>query len=255
MFTIDNEYNEKVIFLEFEYNFEKLSDSIEICVTKDHKFGTDAFLLSDFAGVQRNHKAADFGTGCGIIAMLWFRFGEGPKEAYCIDIQEKAIEQLNITIEKSQLEDRITAVHGDLKDIKKLVPCEYFDVITCNPPYKANKAGIISEMPSEKIARHETMCNIDDVCRAAATALKFGGRLCICQRPERLADVLEAMRRNRVEPKRVRFVQQKGDTAPWLFLVEGKKGSKSFMKVEKPLIMKDGEGYSEEVLKIYGKIR
>ncbi|MDD4378257.1 MAG: methyltransferase domain-containing protein [Eubacteriales bacterium] len=244
-----------MIFLDFEYSFEKLSDTIDICVTKDHKFGTDAFLLSDFAGVQKNHKAVDFGTGCGIIAMLWFRFGSGPKEAYCVDIQEKAIEQLKITIEHCKLQDRVTPVLGDIKDIKQLLPAEYFDVVTCNPPYKANKAGIISEMPSEKIARHETMCNIDDVCKAACRVLKFGGRLCICQRPERLADVLEAMRRNNVEPKRVRFVQQHGDTTPWLFLAEGKKGSKRFMKVEKPLIMKNGDEYSEEILRIYGKLQ
>lgn len=32
---------------DFDYTMEKLSDDLSICVTKDHRFGTDAFLLSD----------------------------------------------------------------------------------------------------------------------------------------------------------------------------------------------------------------
>lgn len=240
--------------MEFEYNFEKLSDKIDICVTKDHKFGTDAFLLSDFAKVFRNHKVVDFGTGCGIIPLLWFRFDNPPKIAYGIDIQPKAIEQLKITVKKCGLEEKLLPIHGDLRQIKEILPLEYFDVVTCNPPYKANNAGIISEMPSEKIARHETMCTINDVCSAASKVLKFGGRLCVCQRPERLADVLQSMRENGLEPKRVRFVQQRPDKAPWLFLAEGKKGSKPFMKVEPPLIIEGENGFSDELLRIYGKI-
>ena len=241
--------------MEFEYNFEKLSDNIEICVTKDHKFGTDAFLLSDFAGVKTNEKTADFGTGCGIIPLLWYRFSDGPKEAFCIDIQPKAICQLNITLEKNCPSKGIKPINADLKDILDHIPSGYLDLVTCNPPYKENNAGIISEMESEKIARHETMCTLDDVCKSAGQVLRFGGRLCVCQRPERLADVLECMRKYQLEPKRVRFIQQKCDTTPWLFLAEGKKGSKKFMKVEKPLIIEGEDGFSQELLKIYGKIK
>ena len=125
--------------------------------------------------------------------------------------------------------------------------------MTCNPPYKATNTGILNEADAHTIARHEILCNIDDVCRAAARLLKFGGRLCICQRPERLLDTLEAMRRNKVEPKRLRFVQKKGDTAPWLFLVEGKKGSAPYMKVEAPFLIqeKDSDENSEELRRVY----
>ena len=91
------------------------------------------------------------------------------------------------------------------------------------------------------------------MCRAAARLLKFGGRLCICQRPERLLDTLEAMRNNKIEPKRLRFVQKKGDTAPWLFLVEGKKGSAPYMKVEAPFLIqaKDSDENSDELRRVY----
>lgn len=196
------------------------------------------------------------GTGCGIIPLLWFRNPENaPKTVYAMDIQEKAIEQLNISIEKNGIQDKFKAVCGDLKNITDYsLPLGQFDLVTCNPPYKINGTGIISEMNSEKIARHETMCNIDDVVKAASKLLKFGGRLCICQRPERLLDVMEAMRKYKIEPKRLRFVQKQGDTAPWLFLIEGKQGAKPFLEVEKPFIIQNEEGgFSDELNDLYFK--
>lgn len=243
--------------LDFDYNLEKLGDNIEICVTSDHKFGTDAFLLSNFAQVKRKEIACDIGTGCGIIPLLWFRkIEDAPKLAYGIDIQEKAIKQLLMSIDKNSLSDRIKAIHADLKDIEaisELITLGSLDIVTCNPPYKASEAGILSELTSEQIARHEVLCNIDDVCKTASKLLRFGGRLCICQRPERLCDVLFAMRQNSIEPKRLRFVQQRASTAPWLFLIEGKKGSKPFLNVLSPLIIEGENGFSRELLDIYQK--
>ena len=95
----------------------------------------------------------------------------------------------------------------------------------------------------------------EDVCKAAAQLLRFGGRLCLCQRPERLADVLCAMRSAGIEPKRLRFVAKHADTEPWLFLVEGKKGAKPFMRVEPVLAVEEKTGgFTKEVLMAYGKV-
>ena len=127
-----------------------------------------------------------------------------------------------------------------------------FDIVTCNPPYKTNGSGILSRSNSDKIARHETTCTIDDVCKTALNLLRFGGKLCICQRPERLPDVLSCMRENGIEPKRLRFVAKNSTKAPWLFLVEGKKGSKPFLQVEPLFVMYDGTEFSQELLRVYG---
>ena len=97
------------------------------------------------------------------------------------------------------------------------------------------------------------MCSLDDLCAAAARLLKFGGRLCICQRPERLCDAICAMRDHGMEPKRLRFVTQRPGRPPWLFLLEGKKGAKPFLQVEKDLIIEGPGGFSREVLDIYRK--
>ncbi|MDE5859439.1 MAG: methyltransferase [Oscillospiraceae bacterium] len=233
-----------------EYTFELLRNKGEICVSAEHKFGTDAFLLSDFAAPRHKDKVCDLGTGCGIIPLL-MHISFAPKMIYGVDIQNQAIEQFNISVEKNKLEN-IFPVCTDLKELWQGAPLGGMDVVTCNPPYKAANAGIESCTDAQRIARHEILCNIYDVCRAAERLLKFGGRLCLCNRPERLADVVSAMRKNNIEPKNLRFVSKNPQSAPWLFLIEGRKGGKPFMKVLPQLYINEGDGFSEELLNIYG---
>ncbi len=229
------------------FRFEPLGEKLKICVSDEHSFGTDAFLLSSFANPKRNDVVYDLGTGCGIIPILWFR-NVPPKKIFAVDIQKKAIEQLEITLKENGFSDKVFPICADLKGFK---PIEQADLVVCNPPYKAAGAGIVSELSAEQIARHETLCDIYDVTKTAAKLLKFGGRLCICQRPERLCDVIDAMKKSDIEPKRLRFVHKDSASAPWLFLIEGKKGSKPFLTVEKPFVMTDGGKYSEEAKKLY----
>lgn len=231
--------------------FEKLTETMQICVTAEHRFGTDAFLLADFASPRMKDLVCDLGTGCGIIPMLMSR-EKAPKKILAVDIQPQAIEQLRTSLARSGLES-IEPVCADLKTLWEGAPLEVCDVVTCNPPYKAQSCGIESTMTAQKIARHEILCNIDDVCRASARLLKFGGRVCLCNRPERLCDVISAMKANGLEPKRLRFVSKTPADAPWLFLIEGKKGGKPFLKVEPPLIILEGGDFSAELMKIYGR--
>ena len=233
-----------------EYSFEALRNEVDICVSEEHKFGTDAFLLADFSSPRHKDSVCDLGTGCGIVAVL-MQISFAPKIIYGVDIQPQAIEQLEITVQKNGL-DNIIPICADLKELWKDAPLGTLDVISCNPPYKAERAGIESLTEAQKIARHEILCNINDVCRAASRLLKFGGKLCLCNRPERLADVISAMKANGIEPKELRFVSKDPDSAPWLFLISGRKGGKPFMKVLTQLYINGEQGFSEELLKIYG---
>jgi len=231
------------------YTFEKLNERISVCASKEHRFGTDAFLLTYFSQYRKKDRVCDLGTGCGIIPLLMQKKNP-PAVTYAVDIQENAIEQLKLGMERSETVG-IIPIHADLRDLGQAVPLAQFDLVTCNPPYKADNAGFQSEDASQKIARHEILCDINDVCRTAERLLKFGGRLCLCNRPERLADVMFAMRSSGIEPKRLRFVSKNAETAPWLFLIEGKKGSKPFMTVEPQLYIRTADGYSGEVMHIY----
>lgn len=235
---------------------EDLGGGVFCCVSQRHTFGIDALLLSRFAAPRRHEVACDLGTGCGIIPLLWFRNREqAPQWAAGLDIQEEAVFLARESARRSGLEKAFLPALGDLRYPSEL-PEPFapggFHLVTCNPPYRRMGAGVVSRSESDRIARHESFCTLDEVCAAAARLLRYGGRFCVCQLPERLPDLLEVMRRHRIEPKRLRFVQERADTAPWLFLCEGRLGSKPFLQVEKPFLLREDGKESEEYKELMG---
>lgn len=243
---------DKVNLLDGEH-IEALGDGVGVVVSKQHTFGTDAMLLASFANPKRNDIACDFGSGCGIIPFLWLR-DKKCAEITAIEIQENGCNQMMRSLLLNDT-DKITVLNRDLKEVSDL-KAGSFDLVTMNPPYKIENGGIKNEDDFATIARHETLCNMDDIARSASRLLRFGGKLCICQRPERVFDVMYAMRENGIEPKTLRFVSKKGDTQPWLVLVEGKRGAKNGLKVEKNLVAYNDDGtLTDEMLEITEKYR
>ena len=234
---------DKIELLDSEH-IEDLGEGVGVVVSKQHTFGTDAMLLASFANPKRNDVACDFGSGCGIIPFLWLRDGKC-KEITAIEIQENGCNQML----------RSSELNRDLKEIDDLKTGS-FDLVTMNPPYKIENGGIKNDEEYATIARHETFCNMNDIAKSAARLLRFGGKLCICHRPERVFDAMFAMRENGIEPKTLRFVSKKGDTQPWLVLIEGKRGAKNGLKVEKNLVAYNDDGtLTEEMLSITEKYR
>ena len=234
-----------------EFRKEYLGAGITAFVSNSHIFGTDAVLLADFAAPSKKARCCDLGSGCGIIPLLWCKRETGKITA--VEIQPLAVEQINAAIEFNSLSERLEAVNADLRELKGKVPFGCYDVVTMNPPYKASGAGIESRSGADKIARHETMCSLFDVCAAAKKLLNFGGRLCMCIRPERLCELFCEMRAADIEPKRLRLVSKLPGKAPWLALVEGRRGGRSGMTVEPELFVYGDSGeYSDEMKKIYG---
>lgn len=238
--------------MDFAHKTERVGGGVEICVSDAHTFGTDSFLLSYFAAPKRKDVVCDLCSGCGVVPFLWFRDPErAPQKAFAVDVQRQAVRQMGMSAAWSGLERRLVPVHADLCGLQELPGHRTVDLVTCNPPYKAADTGLISGGESARIARHETLCTLDDVCACAARLLRFGGRFYMCQLPERLVDVLETMRRRKIEPKRIRFVQQWAGGAPWLFLVEGKRGAKPFLTVDPPLVLRENGEISPEMKLVY----
>lgn len=234
---------------------EHLGNGVELLISDHYGFGTDALLLADFADPHRRDRCLDLGTGCGIIPMIWYRNGI-TADIYGVDIQGPAIEQFRRSLSRNGNPSNVHAVHADLRDLPDTLPFGTFKTVTMNPPYKINGTGILSASASDKIARHETECTLQDICHAARRLLNYGGKFCICNRPERLADVIEAFRKENIEPKRLRMVQKRPETRPWLFLLEGRLGGKPYMDVLPPFyIQNEAGGDSEELLRVLGVYR
>ncbi|MBQ2604533.1 MAG: methyltransferase [Clostridia bacterium] len=234
-------------------HFEPLGSGIEVIVSRENHFSTDTILLADFAAPKKHENVIELGTGCGTISLLWCR-NTPPRHITAVDIQEQAADMLRRSTAHNKLDEYITVINKDLNDLKGEVVFGSFDMCAMNPPYKIGGGGIVNPESAKQIARHETMCTLDDITKTAAKLLRFGGRFCICQRPERLADVLMSMRNAGIEPKKMRLVQQRKSKAPKLFLAEGRRGGSSGGMVVMPtlFIENDNGSLSEEMTAIYG---
>lgn len=215
-------------------------------------FGMDAVLLSGFANVKTNERALDLGTGTGIIPILLKAKTKG-KHFTGLEIQEESADMARRSVVLNGLEKEIEIVTGDIKDASKRLGASSFDVITTNPPYMIGEHGLIGRNEAKIIARHETLCDLDDILRESSQLLKEHGRFYMVHRPFRLAEILGKMSAYRIEPKRMRLVYPYIDKEPNMVLIEGLKGGNSRMTVEKPLIVYKEPGvYMEEIYEIYG---
>lgn len=236
---------------------EPFGAGIRIIVSDEHKFWTDTVILADFAQPKKkDKKVCDLGSGCGPIPLIWIRKGISA-EITAVEIQENACSMFSRSLKINNIEDRVDIVNSDLRELKGKVEFSSYDLVVCNPPYKADGSGIKSTGDSKIIARHESMCTLDDIACCAKQLLRFSGRFCMCQRPERLCDVISAMRANDIEPKRLRFVQQRKSKPPKLFLIEGRRGGRPGGLVTEPVLFIEDEtgGFSEEMISIYGQYK
>ncbi len=232
-------------------HLETIGKSLQLIVSDRHTFGTDALLLASFSAPRPRDAVCDFGTGCGVIPFCWLR--DGVKQVHAVEIQSEACEMLRRSMERNGLKERFILLNADIRDLRGKLPHNAFDLISMNPPYIPLGKGLLSADKNARIARHETNLTPDELFASAAVLLKFGGRFCLCQRPERLTDYLCAMRKADIEPKRLRFVSQRAGKAPWLFLLEGKRGRNPGLLIEPELHLETPDGSpSPELRKIYG---
>ena len=225
------------------------------CVIQDPDrfcFGMDAVLLADFAKAKKGEQVLDLGTGTGIIPILMEARYE---QAYFtgLEIQEESADMARRSVSYNELEEKVQIVTGDIKDASKIFGASSFHVVTTNPPYMIGTHGENSPSQAKAIARHEVLCTLDDVLRESARLLRQGGRFYMVHRPFRLAEILSKMVEYKIEPKRMRLVYPYIEKEPNMVLIEGLKGGKSRMTIERPLIVYKEQGvYTDEIYEIYG---
>ena len=197
-----------------EHSTEILYNRTRVYCSAVHRFGSDALLLARFSEPKRAWRAADLCSGCGIVSLEWHDRGHrGP--CLGLELQPEASALLAAACAEQGIE-HITPVCADLRSFRE--GAGSYDLCACNPPYFT--AG---EQAADR-----------------ARLLKDGGRLSLCHRPERLAEVLAVLRANRLEPKRLAFVKNRPDAAPWLFLVEAQKNRKTGLRVEPDVLISAG---------------
>ena len=219
-------------------------------------FGIDSVLLSDFAkNMKKKSVVMDIGTGTGIIGLLLCK-KTNLKKIYGIEIQKEVAEMAERSIRLNNLEDRFSILNVNINDVTKYFVNNQIDVVVTNPPYKKNNTGLKNTSESKLISRHEVKCTLEDIIKKSYIILKDLGQFFMVHRAERLVDIMFLLRNNKLEPKEIRFVHSKQNEKPNLVLIKAVKNAKEFLKIDKPLIIYNDNGtYTDEILKIYGKIR
>lgn len=240
--------NERIDDLEYK-NLKIIQNKDGFC------FGIDSILLSDFAKeIKAGSKVIDLGTGTGIIGIMLCAKTKASK-IIGVEIQKEVYEMAKRSVKLNQLENKFEIINENVKDLEDKLDLGTFDAVVTNPPYKKVGTGITNENEKKLISRHEITANLEDFIKITNKLLKDNGSFYMVHRPDRLADIMENLRKYKLEPKIIRFVYPSIGKEANMVLIKAIKNAKPFLKIEKPLYVYNEDGkYTDEILKIYGKI-
>ena len=243
--TIELNEGERVDDLE-RCGFKIIQNTEKFC------FGMDAVLLSGYAYVKRGEKVLDLCTGNGIIPILLAAKTQAER-IVGIEIQRDIADLAKRSVTANGIGDRVNIICADIKETEDYLQAGIFDVVTCNPPYMIDNHGIKNPDSPRAIARHEILCNFDDVARIASRMLRPGGKLFLIHRPFRLTEIFETLTKYNLEPKRMKLVHPYVNREPNMVLIEANLNGRRRLTVERPLIVYESPNcYTKEIYDIYG---
>lgn len=216
-------------------------------------FGTDSYLLAAFARTQKNGVCVEFGGGTGVVSLL-----AASREKYSIiyaaEIQPYFASLISRNAEMNGLSDKVKPILGDVRDLTPALFGGEVHSVVSNPPYMKTSSGLDNATPEMNTARREENGTIDDFAASAARLLRFGGYFTLVYRPDRLADLIFALKNNKLEPKRIVTIYPTTESKPCLVLVEAKKGASAGLVMSRPLVIYKSKGsteYTDDMQAVY----
>jgi len=217
-----------------------------------YRFSVDPLLLHSFVNVRYAREIIDLGAGSGIIGLLLARKYAGAN-VQLVELQKSLYRLAKRNILLNGLENRVGVLLTDIKQISTVVPPLSYDLAVSNPPFRKPASGRINTAEEKAVARHEIKLKLPELAESASYLLKTRGRFFMIFHPERILEVVDALRRWRLEPKRIRFVHNDTDSGSKIVLVEAVKEGRAGVKIEKPLFIYNRDGsYTDEVREMYG---
>ena len=230
-------------------------DNLKIVQNKNYfNFSLDSILLPNFAPITENTKLIiDLCTGNAPVPLVLTT--KTNAKIIGVELQKEVFELAKESVELNDLSEQIELINDNINNIVTKYETDTFDLITCNPPYfKHSEQSITNDNEIKSIARHEIHMELEDVFKISKKLLKNGGSICMVHRTDRLMEIIEKMKNNNIEPKRVQFIYPKMNSESNLVLVDGRKNGKTGLKVLAPLYVHNEDGsYTDEVLKLFGK--
>lgn len=215
-------------------------------------FSLDSVLLPNFVTLNKKiNKVLDIGCGNAPIPLILST--KTSAKITGIEIQKEVYDLAVESVKINNKEDQITIVNEDIKDFYKIAKTDFYDVITCNPPFfKYIETSNINKNDYKTIARHEVKLNLSELFNIAKKLLKNNGVIAIVHRPERFVEIIEEMKKNNIEPKKVQFVYPKKSVEANIILIEGSKNGNPGLKILPPIYSHNENGeYTDEVKKYF----
>ena len=217
------------------------------------KYSLDSVLLANFITLNKNIKnVIDVGTGNAPIAMMLTKRTNA--KIIGVEIQKEPYLLAVESVIYNKLQNQIELINDDIRNID--FANNYFDVIVCNPPYYKENM-IKSNNLSKKIARSDDSTFLRDLFVISKKILKNNGNIAIVIDTKRLIEVINLMRDNHIEPKKMQFVYPKENKDSNIVLIEGTKNGKEGIKVLEPIIIQnknnDYTDYIKNILENFGK--
>ncbi len=212
-----------------------------------YRFSIDSLLLWGFLRPARDQRWVDLGTGCGILAIALAKIN-GVKEAVGVEIQPELVELARRNARLNFVENHVSFVTGDIRDVSLLKTFASADGVCVNPPYYAPGSGRLNPDAQKAVARHEIKGTINDFIRAGSLLLSRGSVFDIILPVQRLQDALKILQETKLYPSRMRPVHSYGNTPATLVLIEAVKGKKSIFSLEPPVVVyKSKKIYTQEI--------
>lgn len=196
-----------------------------------YRFTSDSILLSRFARAKKGDIVADFCAGCGAVGYHFICLNPSVTSLTLFELQPSLADMAVRTAQLNGFDAKV--VVGRVQDIGK----EYndaFSLILCNPPYE--RGGMENITYEKAICRKEITVTMEEIISVAAKKLKFGGRLDMVHRADRLAELFYTMKKYGLEPKRMQFVKGSETAVPYLVMAEAVKGGKPALEVMPELV-------------------
>ena len=226
---------------EYEVAEDLMIDGLKVIQdTRLYRFTSDSVLLSRFARAKRGDNVADFCAGSGIVAFHFYALNRAFGLRFTLFEMQKELSELSEKTIALNGFDNFRVENCRIQDIPERYR-ETFSLILCNPPYE--RGGFENADYKKAVCRKEITVTLADIVDAARRALKFGGRLALVNRADRLAEVLYAMKSRGIEPKRLQFVCGREGAKPYLLLAEGTKGAKEGMEILPALVNARGDHF------------
>jgi Predicted O-methyltransferase len=211
-------------------------------------FSLDSVLLARFAYVPVQHgRLADLCSGNGVIPFLLSRRTRGKITG--IEVQPEVCRLAERGAALNKLDKQVDFICDEAQKLPGLIGAFHCDVVTCNPPYFTRSAARDLKINRHlAIARHELLITLDEVVGTAANLLRQGGKFAMVHRPERLNEIMAAMSRKGIEPKRIQFVHPRIDKPANMVLIEGSNGGHPGLRVLPPIAVYGADGkYTKDV--------